>query len=223
MHSLKQAKASFEIKNSPLTENACVGFEYGYNIQSPERLVIWEAQYGDFINCAQTMIDEFVVSARAKWGLTPSLVLMLPHGYEGQGPDHCSARLERFLGLAADANIRIANCSSSGQFFHLLRRHALLLKDDPLPLIIMTPKSLLRNPDSFSSLNDLSNGSWQNVIDDPKVKNRDKIKRLVFCSGKIYIDLDNSDFRNKSTNIAIVSIELINPFPNKKISNLIST
>lgn len=223
LHSFKQAKASFEIKNSPLTENACLGFEYGYNIQSPDRLVIWEAQYGDFINCAQTMIDEFVVSARAKWGLTPSLVLMLPHGYEGQGPDHCSARLERFLGLAADANIRIANCSSSGQFFHLLRRHALLLKDDPLPLIIMTPKSLLRNPDSFSSLNDLSNGSWQNVIDDPKVKNRDKIKRLVFCSGKIYIDLDNSDFRNKSTNIAIVRIEQLYPFPKKEIRQLIST
>ncbi|NIP38201.1 MAG: 2-oxoglutarate dehydrogenase E1 component [Candidatus Dadabacteria bacterium] len=223
LQSIKQATASFEIKNSPLTENACIGFEYGYNIQSRDRLVIWEAQYGDFINGAQTMIDEFIVSARAKWGLTPSLVLMLPHGYEGQGPDHCSGRLERFLGLAADANIRIANCSSSGQFFHLLRRQALLLLEDPLPLVIMTPKSLLRNPASFSSLNDLSEGTWQNVIDDPRVKDKSKVKRLIFCSGKIYLDLDASDLRNKSSNIAIVRIEQLYPFPKKEIKEIIPT
>ncbi|NIT13801.1 MAG: 2-oxoglutarate dehydrogenase E1 component [Candidatus Dadabacteria bacterium] len=223
LHSFEQAKASFEIKNSPLTENACIGYEYGYNIQSPDRLVIWEAQYGDFINVAQTMIDEFLVSARAKWGLTPSLVLMLPHGYEGQGPDHCSGRLERFLGLAADANIRIANCSSSGQFFHLLRKHSMLLKGDPLPLVIMTPKSLLRNPASFSSLNDLSQGTWQNVIDDPRVKDRSKVKRLVFCSGKIYIDLDNSEYRQKSSNVAIARIEQLYPFPKAETRELIET
>lgn len=223
LQSFKQAKASFEIKNSPLTENACIGFEYGYNIQKPECLVIWEAQYGDFINGAQTMIDEFIVSARAKWGLTPSLVLMLPHGYEGQGPDHCSGRLERFLGLAADANIRIANCSSSGQFFHLLRRQALLLIEDPLPLVIMTPKSLLRNPDSFSSLNDLTEGTWQNVIDDPRVKNKSKVKRLVFCSGKIYIDLDSSELRAKSPDIAIVRIEQLYPFPKMETKKIIET
>ena len=223
LQALSYSKSPFEIRNSPLTENACIGFEYGYNIQAPERLVIWEAQYGDFINGAQTMIDEFLVSARAKWGLTPSLVLMLPHGYEGQGPDHCSGRLERFLGLAADANIRIANCSTSGQFFHLLRRQALLLKDDPLPLIIMTPKSLLRNPATYSSLEYLSEGTWQNVIDDPIVKDKDEIKRLVFSSGKMYVDLDTSQYRKESKHIAIVRIEQLYPFPKEEIRKIIDS
>ena len=128
LQSLPQARAAFEIHNSPLSENAAVGFEYGYNIQAPARLVIWEAQYGDFINGAQTMIDEFVLSARAKWGQQPSLVFLLPHGYEGQGPDHASARPERFLQLAADINMRIANCTTAAQYFHLLRRQAALLE-----------------------------------------------------------------------------------------------
>ena len=127
LQSLPQARAAFEIHNSPLTENAVVGFEYGYNIQEPSRLVIWEAQYGDFINGAQVMIDEFIVSARGKWGQRPSLVLLLPHAHEGQGPDHASARPERFLQLAADINIRIANCTTAAQYFHLLRRQAALL------------------------------------------------------------------------------------------------
>ena len=127
LQSLPQARAAFEIHNSPLTENAVVGFEYGYNIQEPSRLVIWEAQYGDFINGAQVMIDEFLVSARGKWGLRPSLVLLLPHAHEGQGPDHASARPERFLQLAADINMRIANCTTAAQYFHLLRRQAALL------------------------------------------------------------------------------------------------
>ncbi len=139
---------AFEIHNSPLSENATIGFEYGYNVQAPDRLVIWEAQYGDFINGAQVMLDEFVTSARAKWGQTPSLVLLLPHGYEGQGPDHSSARLERFLQLAADINLRVANCTTAAQYFHLLRRQALLLTTDPLPLVVLTPKSLLRHPSS---------------------------------------------------------------------------
>ena len=127
LESFEQAKASYEIRNSPLSENAVVGFEYGYNVQAPERLVIWEAQYGDFINGAQLMLDEFVLSARAKWGQEPSLVLLLPHGYEGQGPDHASARPERFLELAADINLRLANCTTAAQYFHLLRRQAALL------------------------------------------------------------------------------------------------
>ena len=120
-----------------MSENATLGYEYGYNIQTPERLVIWEAQYGDFINCAQAIIDEFLVSGRAKWGQTPSLVLFLPHGYEGQGPDHSTGRLERFLQLAAETNMRIANCTTAAQFFHLLRRQAALLRTDPLPLVVM--------------------------------------------------------------------------------------
>ena len=145
LQSMPQARAAFEIHNSPLTENAVVGFEYGYNIQEPSRLVIWEAQYGDFINGAQVMIDEFIVSARGKWGLRPSLVLLLPHAHEGQGPDHASARPERFLQLAADINIRVANCTTAAQCFHLLRRQAALLIVDPLPLVVLTPKSLLRH------------------------------------------------------------------------------
>ena len=131
LQTLPQARAAFEIHNSPLTENAVIGFEYGYNIQEPSRLVIWEAQYGDFINGAQVMIDEFIVSARGKWGLRPSLVLLLPHAHEGQGPDHASARPERFLQLAADTNIRVANCTTAAQFFHLLRRQAALLTRRP--------------------------------------------------------------------------------------------
>ena len=161
LQTLPQARAAFEIHNSPLTENAVIGFEYGYNIQEPSRLVIWEAQYGDFINGAQVMIDEFIVSARGKWGLRPSLVLLLPHAHEGQGPDHASARPERFLQLAADINIRVANCTTAAQFFHLLRRQAALLTVDPLPLVVLTPKSLLRHPLVPSTPRELAEGRFQ--------------------------------------------------------------
>ena len=163
---LPQAKASFEIRNSPLSEYACVGFELGYNLQEPARLVLWEAQYGDFINGAQIILDEYLTSGRAKWAMAPSLVLLLPHGYEGQGPDHSSARLERFLNAAADTNMRIANCTTAAQYFHLLRRQALLLKTDPLPLVVMTPKSLLRHPFTASAPAELAEGSFHSVIDD---------------------------------------------------------
>jgi len=140
LQSLPQSRAAFEVRNSPLSESAAVGFEYGYNVQAPERLVLWEAQYGDFIDGAQVIIDEFIASARNKWGQTPSLALLLPHGYEGQGPDHSSGRPERFLNLAAEINLRIANCTTAAQYFHLLRRQAQLLTLDPLPLIVMTPQ-----------------------------------------------------------------------------------
>jgi 2-oxoglutarate dehydrogenase E1 component len=166
LQGLSRAKAAFEIYNSPLSELATIGFEYGYNVQAPERLVIWEAQYGDFINGAQLMLDEFVLSARAKWGQEPSLVLLLPHGHEGQGPDHASGRPERFLQLAADINMRVANCTTAAQFFHLLRRQAALLGKDPLPLIVMTPKSLLRHPFTASTPRELAEGRWRKVIDD---------------------------------------------------------
>ena len=150
--------APFEIYNSPLSENAVLGFEYGYNIQEPGRLVLWEAQYGDFINGAQIVVDEFLASARSKWGQTPSLVLLLPHGYEGAGPDHSSARLERFLRLAAETNLRLAYPTTAAQYFHLLRRQAALLGKDPLPLVVLTPKSLLRNPFSASRPVQLAKG-----------------------------------------------------------------
>lgn len=214
LHHIPQAKAAFEIHNSPLSEAAAIGFEYGYNIERPERLVIWEAQYGDFINAGQSMVDEFVVSGFAKWDQTPSLVLLLPHGYEGQGPDHVSARLERFLQLAAEVNMRIANPTTAAQYFHLLRRQTLLLTTDPLPLIVMTPKSLLRHPLSLSSLKDLANGRWQPVIDDAEAAQRpDEIRRLILCSGKIYVDLVTSEWRAQSPQIAIARVEQLYPFP----------
>ncbi len=220
---IPQAKAAFEIYNSPLTENACIGFEYGYNIHKPESLVIWEAQYGDFINGAQTIIDEYLVSARAKWGQTPSLVLLLPHAYEGQGPDHSSGRMGRFLDSAAEINMRVANCTTSAQYFHLLRRQAGVLEIDPLPLIILTPKSLLRNTLIFSSLEELSHGTWQPVIDDQMdEKQAKKVKRLILCSGKVYWDLVSSEYYEKSAgDIAIARVEQLYPIPTVMISKVL--
>jgi len=223
LHHLPTAQAAFEIHNSPLSEAATIGFEYGYNIERPERLVIWEAQYGDFINAAQAVIDEFVVSGFAKWDQTPSLVLLLPHGYEGQGPDHSSARLERFLQLAAEVNMRIAYPTTAAQYFHLLRRQALLLCTDPLPLIVMTPKSLLRHSLSASSLQELAEGKWQPVIDDPRIKDdqqRDKVTRLILCSGKIYADLVSSDAYEVTTDTAIARVEQLYPFPTNELEPL---
>jgi 2-oxoglutarate dehydrogenase E1 component len=211
---LPQAKAAFEIHNSPLSENAAVGFEFGYSVQSPRTLVLWEAQYGDFINGAQTVIDEFIVSGRAKWGQEPSLVLLLPHGHEGQGPDHASARPERFLQLAADINMRVANCTTAAQYFHLLRRQAMLLEDDPLPLVVLTPKSLLRHPAVASSPRDLAEGRWQQVIDDVEAQERKKdIRRLVLCSGKVAIDLLTSERRKEAPAVAICRVEQLYPLP----------
>ncbi|MBI4789983.1 MAG: 2-oxoglutarate dehydrogenase E1 component [Chloroflexi bacterium] len=215
LQAMPQAKAAFAVFDSPLSENAALGFEYGYNAQEPARLVIWEAQYGDFVNGAQMIIDEFIMSARAKWGQTPSLVLLLPHGFEGAGPDHSSGRLERFLELAAETNVRIANPTTAAQYFHLLRRQAALLKNDPLPLIVMTPKSLLRHPRAASPPRDLAEGRWQPVIDDDRA--RDQIKRLVFCSGKVYIDLVTSEHREKNPSVAIIRVEQLYPFPEAEI------
>ena len=211
---LPQAKAAFEIHDSPLSENAVLGYEYGYNIQAPGRLVLWEAQYGDFINGAQVIVDEFITSARAKWGQTPSLVLLLPHGYEGAGPDHSSARLERFLTLSAENNLRVANPTTPAQFFHLLRRQAQLLESDPLPLVVMTPKSLLRHPMVMSTLRELAEGHWQPVIPDPRAAEKpDAIRRLFLCSGKVYVDLVTSEHHPQHPEVAIVRLEQLARFP----------
>jgi 2-oxoglutarate dehydrogenase E1 component len=219
---LPAAKASFEIHNSPLSENAAVGFEYGYNVQAPERLVIWEAQYGDFVNGAQVMLDEFVLSARAKWGQEPSLVLLLPHAHEGQGPDHASARPERFLQLAADTNMRVANCTTAAQYFHLLRRQAALLVRDPLPLIVLTPKSLLRHPFIASSPRELAEGRWMQVIDDTEARARAAdVRRLVLCSGKIAVDLLTSEPRASSRAVAVCRVEQLYPLPVRDIVGLL--
>jgi 2-oxoglutarate dehydrogenase E1 component len=211
---LSQARASFEIHNSALTENAAVGFEFGYNIQEPGRLVVWEAQYGDFINGAQVVLDEFLTSGRGKWGLSPSLVLLLPHGYEGQGPDHSSARLERFLQSAADINLRIANCTTAAQYFHVLRRQAQLLTSDPLPLVLLTPKSLLRHPLTASAPHELAEGRFQLVIDDEAAQQQaGRVRRLVLCSGKVYVDLASSERRTPDAGVALVRVEQIYPLP----------
>jgi 2-oxoglutarate dehydrogenase E1 component len=222
LETLPRAKAAFEIRNSPLSEAAAVGFEFGYSIQEPKRLVIWEAQYGDFINGAQVMLDEFVLSARAKWGQEPSLVLLLPHGYEGQGPDHASARPERFLQLAADINIRLANCTTAAQYFHLLRRQAALLEADPLPLVVLTPKGLLRHPFVASAPRELAEGRWRHVIDDPDAPPRAAdIRRVVLCSGKIAVDLLTSPARASAAEAAICRVEQLYPFPVREIHQVI--
>ena len=224
LHAIPQARASFEIRNSPLSENAAIGFEYGYNIQAPNTLVIWEAQYGDFINGAQTVLDEFVLSARAKWGQEPSLVLLLPHGYEGQGPDHASGRPERFLQLAADINMRVANCTTAAQFFHLLRRQAALLEKDPLPLIIMTPKSLLRHPKVASRPIDLAEGKWLQVIDDEeRRKETGAVRRLLLCSGKVAVDLLTHAKREATPDVAVCRVEQLYPLPVRDILGVIES
>jgi 2-oxoglutarate dehydrogenase E1 component len=221
------AQAAFEIRNSPLSENGAIGFEYGYNIQAPERLVIWEAQYGDFINAAQAMIDEFVVSGKAKWEQTPSLVLLLPHGHEGQGPDHSSGRLERFLQTAAKTSIRITYPSTAAQYFHLLRRQAAVLVEDPLPLVVMSPKSLLRHPRSASTPRELAEGTWQPVIPDERARARpDSVRRVVLCSGKVFVDLVEIQERiledTDELTVALARVEQLYPFPEVAIEDEIS-
>ncbi|RPI29528.1 MAG: 2-oxoglutarate dehydrogenase E1 component [Acidobacteria bacterium] len=219
----RQAKAAFEVYNSPLSENAVLAFEYGYNIQEPQRLVLWEAQYGDFVNNAQIVIEEFIVSARNKWGQTPSLVLLLPHGYDGAGPDHSSGRLETFLAWAAETNLRVANPTTAAQYFHLLRRQAALLTTDPLPLVVMTPKSLLRHPFSASKPVDLARGQWEPVIDDPERSDQpEKVRQVLLCTGKFSVDLFSSELRSQRVDTAIVRLEQLYRFPQDPLLAVLS-
>jgi 2-oxoglutarate dehydrogenase E1 component len=232
---LRQVRAPFAVYNSPLSENAVLGFEYGYSIHAPDVLVLWEGQFGDFANGAQVIIDQFIAAGNAKWRQTPSLVLLLPHGYEGQGPEHSSARIERFLQLAASDNLRIVNCTTAAQYFHVLRRQAALLKTDPRPLVIFTPKSLLRDPHASSSLADLTQGTFQTVIDDAEARERaGRITRLVLCTGKVYINLTHPtpttmpavvEARAKSDieRIAAVRVEELYPFPKEELRELIAS
>jgi len=223
LQALAAAQASFEIHNSPLSENAAIGFEYGYNVYEPGCLVIWEAQYGDFLNGAQVILDEFVASGRAKWAQTPSLVFLLPHGYEGQGPDHSSARPERILQAAADINLRLVNCSTAAQYFHVLRRQAALLDDDPLPLFVLTPKSLLRHPAVASTPIELAEGRFLPVIDDHDARSRPTdISRLVLCSGKVYVDANTAEQRGAAVDIALCRLEQLYPFPADAIQQVIA-
>lgn len=221
LQNLPEARASFEIYNSPLSEFACVGFEYGYSESAPEALVLWEAQFGDFINGAQIIIDQFISAGEAKWGSTARLTLLLPHGYEGAGPEHSSARLERFLQLAAEDNLRIANCTTPAQYFHLLRDQA--LSAAARPLVIMTPKSLLRMKAASSSIADLSERGFSPVIDDTSVTDRARVERLILCSGKIYYDLIGDPTRAAAADLAIARVELLEPFPLERVLELVAS
>src|SRR5207302_1185366 len=203
---LPGALAPMELHNSPLSEVACLGFEYGYSQEAPETLVVWEAQFGDFVNAAQVIIDQFIVSALAKWGQTSRLTLLLPHGYEGSGPEHSSARLERFLAVAAEGNVRVANLTTPAQYFHLIRRQARVAKQRPL--VIMTPKSLLRLPQATNRIQHLAEGEFHPVLAEPRVDEQ-KITRLVLCTGKIYYDLVGHQDRAGNEGVAVGRVELL--------------
>lgn len=220
---LREAQASFAIYNSPLSEVAVMGFEYGYSVHAPETLVLWEAQFGDFANVAQVIIDQFIASGHTKWLQESSLVLLLPHGYEGKGPEHSSARLERFLELSAYNNWRVVNCSTAAQYFHVLRRQACTLRHAPRPLVIMTPKSLLRHPLCAATLADLATGQFEPLLDDASARTRSEaIRRLVLCSGKVAIDLLGSPQRQSATDIALLRIEELYPFPADAIRRILA-
>jgi 2-oxoglutarate decarboxylase len=226
---LPDAMAPFELHNSPLSELACLGFEYGYSDEATEEakaagardaLVLWEAQFGDFVNSAEVIVDQFIASGLAKWGQTSRLTLLLPHGYEGAGPEHSSARLERFLQLAAEGNIRVANPTTPAQYFHLLRRQALIAKERPL--IVMTPKSLLRLPQAGSALEELSGDSrFEPVLAEPGIA-AEAVRRLVLCTGKIYYDLIGHSERQENRHVAVGRVELLYPFPQSQLLELIA-
>jgi 2-oxoglutarate dehydrogenase E1 component len=220
---LPQARASFAVYNSPLTETAVLGFEYGYTVHAPEALVLWEAQFGDFSNVGQVIIDQFITSGRAKWQSRPGLVLLLPHGYEGQGPEHSSARLERYLQLAAEGNVRVANCSTSAQYFHLLRLQAATLANDRRPLVLMTPKSLLRHPRAGSSLADLSHGHFCPVLDDLRGwEDANRVERVILATGKVAVDLHvAAESEETAKRVALARLELLYPFPSEDVRRVL--
>ncbi|HEY3940147.1 MAG TPA: multifunctional oxoglutarate decarboxylase/oxoglutarate dehydrogenase thiamine pyrophosphate-binding subunit/dihydrolipoyllysine-residue succinyltransferase subunit, partial [Bryobacteraceae bacterium] len=220
---LDQNQAKFEAVDSSLSEFAVMGFEFGYSVADPLTLVMWEAQFGDFVNGAQIIIDQFVCSAEAKWNQPSGLVLLLPHGLEGQGPEHSSARIERFLQLCAENNLQICNCTTPAQYFHLLRRQMYGGADRRgirKPLIIFTPKFLLRYPKAASRLEELTGGSFQDVIGDSQYLGG-QIRRVLFCSGKVYYDLLNKREETGRTDIAIIRIEQLYPFPLQRIADIL--
>ncbi|MQA75554.1 MAG: multifunctional oxoglutarate decarboxylase/oxoglutarate dehydrogenase thiamine pyrophosphate-binding subunit/dihydrolipoyllysine-residue succinyltransferase subunit, partial [Solirubrobacterales bacterium] len=222
IQNLSDSLAPFELHNSPLSEAGCLGFEYGYSAASPESLVLWEAQFGDFANSGQVIIDSFIVSGESKWGQTTRLTLLLPHGYEGAGPEHSSARIERFIQLGSEGNIRLANPTTAAQYFHLLRRQARIAK--PRPLIVFTPKGLLRLRAAASSLEELTQGSFQFVLDDPRAPaDRESIDRLVLTSGKLFYDIDQHERRESASSVAIARVELLYPFARNELERLLAS
>jgi 2-oxoglutarate dehydrogenase E1 component len=214
MAHLDGARATIEIYNSPLSETAVLGFEYGYSVEEPRTLTLWEAQYGDFLNVAQPIVDQFLSADRAKWGQDSGLVLLLPHGYEGQGPEHSSARLERFLQMCAEGNMGVVYPSTAAQHFHLLRRQA--HRDPRRPLVVMTPKSLLRRREATSPVSELALGRFHPVIDDASAVPND-VRRLVFCTGKMYHDLADVRAKSPAGHVAIVRVEELYPWPHAEL------
>ena len=214
MHLAKE-QARICIYNSLLSEAAVLGFDYGYSLDYPDMLCLWEAQFGDFANGAQTIIDQFIVSAESKWQRPSGIVLLLPHGYEGQGPEHSSGRLERFLQASAEDNIQVCNLTTSAQYFHVLRRQ--MKRNFVKPLIMMTPKSLLRADFASSRAEEFTNGGFEEILGSPKVGPAEKMERVILCSGKVYYDLLNYRDAQKIDNAAIIRIEQLYPLAEKKL------
>jgi len=217
MH-LAQNQARICIYNSPLSEAAVLGFDYGYSLDYPKLLCLWEAQFGDFANGAQTIIDQFIISAESKWQRPSGIVLLLPHGYEGQGPEHSSARLERFLEGGAEDNIQVCNLTTAAQYFHVLRRQ--MKRKFVKPLIIMTPKSLLRAKAAASPAEAFTRARFEEVLASPEMPPPEKIRRVILCSGKVYYDLLNYRTEQKIDNATIIRIEQLYPFAEKKLEAL---
>ena len=216
---LAEDQAPYMVWNSPLSEAAVLAFDYGYSLEWPEGLVIWEAQFGDFANGAQVIIDQFVSTSEDKWSRLSGLVMMLPHGFEGQGPEHSSARLERFLTLAAEDNMRVVNLTTPAQIFHALRRQ--VVSPYRKPLIIMTPKSLLRHPKATSSLEDLSQGRFEKLLPDPEQPDLSQAPFIILCSGKVYYDLVASRDEHQAEHIPVVRVEQLYPFPENELAQLL--
>ncbi len=221
LNHLSDGQANIEALDSLLSEAAALGFEFGYSTADPLALVIWEAQFGDFANAAQVIIDNFIVASYEKWQLPNSLVMLLPHGYEGQGPEHSSARLERFLILCAENNMQVCNVTTPAQYFHLLRRQ--IKSAMKIPLVIMTPKSLLRHPNAKSSTEEFTKGKFEEVIDDYSIKNKKSISRILLTSGKVYYDLLKHKDENKIKNTPIIRLEQFYPYPAKQIAKVLGS